>query len=86
MNDCGEVEFNKQVWVPFSIVKYEDEVLCDVVPIYAAHILPDLPLQFDRKVSHNGYRHRYYYEMKNGKVVLSLLKPLKAYEDQFRIV
>ena len=39
LNNCGEVEVNKQVWVPFSIEKYEDEVLCDVAPIYAVHIM-----------------------------------------------
>ena len=29
----------KQVLVPFSIGKYLDEVLCDVVSMYASHIL-----------------------------------------------
>ena len=31
LNDSGEVNVTKQVLVPFSIEKYEDEVLCDVV-------------------------------------------------------
>ena len=39
LNYCGEVKVNKQVRVPFSIGKYEDEVLCDVAPMYAGHIL-----------------------------------------------
>ena len=29
----------KQVLVSFSIGKYHDEVLCDVVPMYASHVL-----------------------------------------------
>ena len=33
LNDSGEVKVTKQVVVPFSIGKYVDEVLCDVVPI-----------------------------------------------------
>ncbi|XP_031287923.1 uncharacterized protein LOC116146645 [Pistacia vera] len=33
LNEYGEVKVNKQVRVPFSIGKYEDEVLCDVAPI-----------------------------------------------------
>jgi hypothetical protein len=33
----------KQVVVPFSIGKYIDEVLCDVVPMQASHILLGRP-------------------------------------------
>ena len=35
LNDSGEVRVNKQVLVSCSIGKYEDEVLCDVVPMQA---------------------------------------------------
>ena len=31
LNDSGEMKVTKQVVVPFSIGKYVDEVLCDVV-------------------------------------------------------
>jgi len=30
---------NKQVLITFSIEKYKDEVLCDVVPMEAIHVL-----------------------------------------------
>lgn len=33
LNDCGEIKVYKQVLVSFSIGKYNDEVLCDVVPM-----------------------------------------------------
>jgi hypothetical protein len=39
LNDCGEVKVNKQVLVSFSIGRYKDEVLCDVVPMHADYIL-----------------------------------------------
>ncbi|KAG2679813.1 hypothetical protein I3760_11G068500 [Carya illinoinensis] len=39
LNDCGEVRVDRQVLVPFSIGRYQDEVLCDVVPMHAGHIL-----------------------------------------------
>jgi hypothetical protein len=29
----------KQVFVAFSIGKYHDEVLCDIMPIQASHLL-----------------------------------------------
>jgi len=38
LNDNGEVKVTKHVMVPFSIGKYVDEVLCDVVPMQTSHI------------------------------------------------
>src|SRR4051812_12973493 len=35
LNDSGELRVSKQVLVSFRIGKYEDEVLCDVVPMQA---------------------------------------------------
>ncbi|RVW62204.1 hypothetical protein CK203_066443 [Vitis vinifera] len=61
---------NKQVLVSFSIGRYKDEVLCDIVPMHAGHILLGRPWQFDRKVNHDGFK---------NSVVVSLLK----YEDVF---
>ncbi|XP_030963718.1 uncharacterized protein LOC115984862 [Quercus lobata] len=49
LNDGGEVKLNKQVLVSFSIGRYKDEVLCDVVPMHAGHILLGKPWQFDKK-------------------------------------
>uniref|UniRef100_A0A2N9EMV0 Reverse transcriptase domain-containing protein n=1 Tax=Fagus sylvatica TaxID=28930 RepID=A0A2N9EMV0_FAGSY len=51
--------------------KYKDEVLCDVAPMHAGHILLGRPWQFDRKVTHDG--------LKNSAVV-SLLQ---EYEGVF---
>jgi hypothetical protein len=43
LNDSSEVKVTKQVVVPFFIRKYVDEVLCDMVPIQASHILLGRP-------------------------------------------
>jgi len=56
LNDSGEVKVNKQVVVPFSIRKYVDEVLCDVVPIQTSHILLGRPWQYDKKAIHDGVK------------------------------
>jgi len=37
------VKVNKHVLVAFSIGKYCDEVLCDVVPTQASHLLLGIP-------------------------------------------
>jgi len=45
---------DKQVEVCFKIGKYEDVVLCDVVPMEASHLLLGRPWMFDRSVFHDG--------------------------------
>nr|KYP41452.1 hypothetical protein KK1_037179 [Cajanus cajan]KYP41457.1 hypothetical protein KK1_037184 [Cajanus cajan] len=54
LNEDGPIEVKNQVNVPLSIGKYKDEVLCDVIPMDASHILLGRPWQHDRKVIHDG--------------------------------
>lgn len=39
LNKCGEIKVNKRVLINFSIDRYHDEVIYDVVPTDAGHIL-----------------------------------------------
>ena len=66
LNDSGEVKVTKEVVVPFLIGKYVDEVLCNVVPMQASHILLGKPWQYDRKAVHDGVKNRYTI-VKDGK-------------------
>jgi hypothetical protein len=43
LNNGGEVKVNKQVLIVFSIGKYCDEMLYDVVSIQASHLLLGTP-------------------------------------------
>jgi len=54
LSEEGEIVVNKQVLLAFSIGKYKDEVLCDVVPTEATHILLARPWQFHMKVLCDG--------------------------------
>ncbi|KAK8519649.1 hypothetical protein V6N12_030017 [Hibiscus sabdariffa] len=58
LNDGGTLRVTKQVLVPFAIGKYKDEVLCDVVPMDASHLLLGRPWQFDKKTTHDGFLNR----------------------------
>ncbi|XP_024009449.1 uncharacterized protein LOC112084532 [Eutrema salsugineum] len=49
LNEAGEMEVKNQVMVPISIGKYQDEILCDVLPMDAGHILLGRPWQSDRR-------------------------------------
>uniref|UniRef100_A0A2N9I939 Reverse transcriptase domain-containing protein n=1 Tax=Fagus sylvatica TaxID=28930 RepID=A0A2N9I939_FAGSY len=85
LNDCGEVRVDKQVLVTFSIRKYLDEVLCDVVPMHAGHILLGRPWQYDRRVTHDGFKNMYSF-VKGGKTIkLAPLTPSQVYEDQLKL-
>ena len=74
-----------QVLVAFSIGKYEDEVLCDVVPMQAGHLLLGRPWQFDRKVQHDGFTNKYSFVHNKRTVTLVPLTPSQVYEDQVRL-
>ena len=76
---------NKQVLVAFSIGKYEDEVLCDVVPMQAGHLLLGRLWQFDRKVQHDGFTNKYSFVHNQRTVTLVPLTPSQVYEDQVRL-
>ena len=39
LNNSGEIRMSKQVFVYFKIDRYEDEILCDVVPMHTSHII-----------------------------------------------
>uniref|UniRef100_A0A2N9EC75 Reverse transcriptase domain-containing protein n=1 Tax=Fagus sylvatica TaxID=28930 RepID=A0A2N9EC75_FAGSY len=65
--------------------KYLDEVLCDVVPMHAGHILLGRPWQYDRRVTHDGFKNMYSF-VKGGKTIkLAPLTPSQVYEDQLKL-
>jgi len=58
LSEEGEIMVNKQVLITFSIRKYKDGVLCDVVPMEATLILLVRPWQYDRKVLHDVHTNK----------------------------
>ena len=76
----------KQVLVSFSISKYKDAVLCDVVPTHVGHILLGHPWKFDKKVTHDGFKNIYALVLNNHTIVLTPLRPTEAYANQIKIV
>ena len=85
LNECGEVRVTKQVLIAFAIGKYSDEILCDVVPMHASHLLLGRPWQFDRKAIHDGFRNRFTI-VKDGKTItLVPLSPKQVYDDQIKL-
>jgi len=71
-----------QVEIQFSIGKYKDKILCDVVPMEASHVLLGRPWQFDQKAHHDGHKNKYIFYHDNRKVTLVPLSPKEDCEDQ----
>ncbi|XP_058005398.1 uncharacterized protein LOC131181367 [Hevea brasiliensis] len=86
LNDCGKLRVTKQVVVPFTIGKYNDEVLCDVVPMVATHLLLGRPWQYDRSVVHDGRKNRYTVTKEGRTYSLLPMTPGQVHEDQMRIL
>lgn len=85
LNECGEVRVTKQVLVSFAIGRYKDEVLCDVVPMHAGHILLGRPWQYDRRVTHDGYTNRYSFVVNKQPITLVPLTPNQVFDDQVQL-
>ena len=76
---------NKQVLISFSIGKYDDEVLCDVVPMQVGHLLLGRPWKYVKKVKHDGFSNKYSFVHNQLTITLVLLTLSQVYEDQVRL-
>lgn len=63
----------------FEIGGYHNEVLCDIMPMDACHILLGMPWEFDNSAVHDGHANTYTLT-KAG--VRHKLKPLKEVEEK----
>ncbi|KAI4340888.1 hypothetical protein MLD38_025682 [Melastoma candidum] len=71
LNKDSDVRVIQRVRVTFSIGKsFKDEVICDVIPMDACHLLLERPWQFDRHAQHDGYCNAYSINIDEKKVTL----------------
>ena len=82
LNNSGDIMVTRQALISFSIGGYHDEILCDVVPMHASHILLGRPWQYDRRVIYNGFSNRYSFTMNGKPINLLPMTPKQVYEDQ----
>lgn len=85
LTDRSEICVGYQVPVTFSIGYFTDTVLCDVIPMEAAHILLGRPWQFDRKAIHDGFANTYAVTREGRTTRLWPLAPKDVIEDQMRM-
>ena len=71
--------------ISFSMGKYKDEVLCDVLPMHATHLVLRRPCQFDRKAKHDGFKKMYSLEKEGRIYTLASLTPKQVYENEIQL-
>ena len=86
LSEEGEIKVDKQVLINFSIGNYKDEVLCDLVPMKATHILLGRPWQFGRKAFHDGHANKFTFSFQGKKITLLPLSPREVNEDQLQMI
>jgi hypothetical protein len=72
-----QVNFTKQCLVDIKIGRYNDNILCDFIPMDVCHLLLGRPWQYDRNVIHDGRMNTYTLE-KNGRT--HMLHPIEDKE------
>ncbi|XP_068504248.1 uncharacterized protein [Phaseolus vulgaris] len=82
LSEDGEMTVSKQVEVNLSIGQYNDNVLCDVVPMEATHILLGRSWQFDTKAIHDGFTNKISFMQNNKKIILKPLSPREEIQTQ----
>ncbi|XP_027177997.1 uncharacterized protein LOC113777156 [Coffea eugenioides] len=85
LSENGEVRVYKQVHLPVSIGQYCDEVMCDIVPMHATHVLLGRPCQFDKHATFDGWSNKYTLLHNDKRMVLIPLTPSQVYEDQLKL-
>ncbi|GAV91286.1 hypothetical protein CFOL_v3_34683, partial [Cephalotus follicularis] len=83
LSDGNELKVSQQVLLSFSIGKnYEAEVLCDVIPMDACHLLLGRPWQYDRSVKHDGRKNTYTVKKDERSILLIPLIPSQIHVTQ----
>ncbi|XP_019198894.1 PREDICTED: uncharacterized protein LOC109192648 [Ipomoea nil] len=77
LNDDGELKVDKQALISISIGKYQDDVLCDIIPMHACHILLGRPWKYDRDTLHHAPKEVYYIQVQSKKLREELAQKAK---------
>ncbi|XP_042016410.1 uncharacterized protein LOC121764463 [Salvia splendens] len=80
LGDSGDLKVTTRVTVPMKVGEFEEEVLCDVIPMSACHILLGRPLEYDNKVMKDGYTNEYSFVYYGKKIRLKPLTPNEIFE------
>uniref|UniRef100_A0A3Q7G8L3 Reverse transcriptase domain-containing protein n=1 Tax=Solanum lycopersicum TaxID=4081 RepID=A0A3Q7G8L3_SOLLC len=81
LNESGDMKVLKQASIWFSVGEYNEELVCDVVPMLSCHLLLRRPWKFDRDVVHQGRSNKYTFVIEGKKYGLAPLTTYQVSED-----
>ncbi|XP_051130737.1 uncharacterized protein LOC127251190 [Andrographis paniculata] len=82
MNSSGDMKITRQAKVPISIGPYKEDVLCDVTPMTACHVLLGRPWQSDKGIIYDGKTNKVRFYDKGYKVMIPSLPLKEVRKDQ----
>jgi len=85
LNEDGDFIVKNQVKIQFSIENYNDEVLCDIVPMNNCHILLGRSWHFERQTIHKGLSKKITLYQKKKKFIFHPLTPTQVVADQVQM-
>ncbi|KAF8091815.1 hypothetical protein N665_0435s0015 [Sinapis alba] len=83
LNEEGEMRVVKKVKVSISTGRYQDEFVCDVLPMDAIHILLGRLWQSDKRLIHDSFTNQHTFSYKEKHIILVLLNPKEKSRDVF---
>lgn len=85
MNQSGDLKVTKQALVPICISSYQEDVLCDVIPMTACHVLLGRPWQSDHSIIYDGKFNTIKFVHKGKRIEISSLSLKQVRLDQERL-
>lgn len=70
IKSVGEIKVTERYKISFSIGKYKDEIMFDIVDMDAYHILHGRPWEYDVNATHKGKENTYTFQLNGVKMIL----------------
>ncbi|GJY83359.1 transposon ty3-I gag-pol polyprotein [Tanacetum coccineum] len=70
IKSVGEINVTKRCKVPFTIGKYKEEVVCDIIDMDACHVLLGRPWEFDVNATRKGKDNTYSFRLNGVKKIM----------------
>ena len=82
----GAVHIHKQVRVPLTLGDYTDEIMCDVVPMEATHLILGRPWQYDLRAKYDGYTNECIIQQQGKEYKLLPMSPVEVQQARLMFI
>ena len=79
------MKVGSQPLISFTLRKYKNKVICDVLPMLPGDILLDRPWQFNRRVMYDSYLNRYSFVKHGRKITLIPFRSANVFANRLKL-